>query len=77
MKVVLNTLAILGGIGGSLIVANVGLGLSHYGYVVFTIGAVAAVFLQLKEKSQRGLMLLNMYFIAVNIYGLSQRISMF
>lgn len=77
MKILLNVLAILGGIGGSVLVANIDLGWSHYGYVVFTIGAVAAVLLQVGEKTQRGLMLLNMYYIAVNLYGLSQRSAMF
>lgn len=77
VKIFLNILALLGGIGGSVLVANVDLGLSHYGYIVFTIGAVAAVLLQVGEKTQRGLMLLNMYYIAVNIYGLSERFTMF
>jgi hypothetical protein len=74
--IILNGIAIAGGVIGSVLVAA-DIGLALYGYLAFTIGTVVAIILQYGDKSQRGLMWLNVYFICVNVFGLIRRINLF
>lgn len=74
--IILNIVAIVGSVIGSILLAA-NIGMDHYGYVSFTIGATTAIFLQRGDKSQRGLMWLNVYFVCVNVFGLIRRINLF
>lgn len=74
--IILNILAIAGGMIGAILLAS-DIGMSQYGYISFTIGAIAAIILQLGDKSQRGLMWLNVFYVCVNVFGLIRRINLF
>jgi nicotinamide riboside transporter PnuC len=70
VKTFLNILAVVGGVGGSALVAA-RVDASWIGYVLFLISSLSCVALLWKESEQRGLLLLNIYFVAINIYGLT------
>lgn len=64
-----NFVAILGGMIGSLLMAS-GYQYAGYGFMFFLASSLGTIGIQRTVHSQRGLMFLNYYFIAVNIYGL-------
>lgn len=68
-RLILNTLALAGGMAGSLMVAaNVGIG--HWGYVLFLISSATSTALLWNDQAQRALLALNFFYIGVNIFGL-------
>lgn len=62
--------ALFGAIAGSALVAA-NMGLAVFGYVAFLASSIASVYLLFKTKdAPRSLMLQNLFFIGVNVFGL-------
>ena len=66
----LNVIAVLGGIIGSLIIAVGEVSIIRWGYVFFLFSAAAAATLQYRVPEQRGLLILSGFYMAVNVAGL-------
>lgn len=67
-----NTLAIGGGMIGSLLVASADMSLVRWGYFPFLVSSIAAAFIQSKHPDQRGLLVLSGFFIAINVWGIAR-----
>lgn len=57
-------------IGSILIASNAGVG--AYGYMLFLTSSITSSVLLWKDKEQRPLLALNMFYIAVNVFGLAR-----
>ena len=69
LKIALNVLTLSGGMIGSILVAsNIGVGV--YGYILFLMSSITSSVLLWSDKEQRALLALNLFYIAVNIFGL-------
>jgi len=66
---ILNILAVAGGMIGSLMVASA-IGVNQWGYVLFIISSITSSVLLWNDKPQRGLLILNIYYTGVNVFGL-------
>lgn len=65
-----STVALGGAVGGSLLVAA-NIGLAAVGYLLFLASSVAGVYLlAVTKNSPRALVLQNLFFVVVNIFGL-------
>lgn len=69
IRVVLNALMVIGGIAGSILVAN-GATTVIAGYVLFLIGSFSAVILLKNEKQFRCLLSLQIFYVGVNTFGI-------
>ncbi len=66
---ILNALALIGGMAGSILVAS-NTGVGAYGYMLFLTSSVTSSALLWNDKEQRALLALNIFYIGVNVYGL-------
>lgn len=65
----LNAIALITGMAGSIMIAsNTGAGV--YGYILFLTSSTTSSALLWKQKDQRGLLFLNIFYIGVNVFGL-------
>ena len=71
MKLLLNVLAIGGGMIGSVMVASA-TPVSAWGYVLFLMSSVTSSVLLWNDKELRGLLALNIFYIGVNVFGLAR-----
>ena len=70
IKTIANILALGGAVIGSFLVAS-NTGLNVVGYVLFLLSSISSLYLLMKTKdSPKVLMLQNIFFICVNIFGL-------
>lgn len=74
MKRIMDVLAITGNVIGALLVASKGVDIQLIGYCFFVVGAAASVWLLLKSTASKSLLFINLYFMAVNIWGIANRI---
>ena len=76
MKRLCDILAVVGNIVGAILVAlsqgHPGLGIT--GYAFFLVGAMASIWLLNHSNASKSLILINGYFIFVNIIGIATRI---
>lgn len=71
VRLILTILALAGGMIGSIMVAaNAGIG--QWGYILFLMSSVTSSALLWKDKEQRALLSLNIFYIGVNIFGLTR-----
>ena len=72
VKIILNVLAVgVRQMIGSILVASK-TGASVYGFVLFLTSSIASSMLLWNQKEQRSLLVLNLFYIGVNIFGLAR-----
>ncbi len=71
MRLVLNTIAVGGGMAGAVLVAN-GPKYAPLGYCLFLASSATSVALLWEDVQQRALLALNVFYGGVNIYGLAR-----
>jgi len=69
MKKIADVVALGGAVVGSMLVAS-NTGTAAIGYFLFLLSAVASVYLLKTTKGPGSLLLLNLFFVGVNIFGL-------
>ena len=74
MKRLMDVLAITGNVVGAALVAVNDVDIQVIGYCFFVVGAAASVWLLLKSTASKSLLFINLYFMAVNIWGIFNRI---
>lgn len=62
-------------IGSILVASNTSVG--AYGYILFLLSSVTSSALLWKDKAQRALLALNIFYIGVNIFGLTRWFGVF
>lgn len=72
-KFVMDALAMVGNMVGSLLVAVGGATESLIGYSFFLVGSIATIWLLRHSTASKSLMFITVYFMAVNIFGIFQR----
>lgn len=75
MKKLMDVLALTGNMVGALLVASVNVDTQLIGYCFFVVGAAASVWLLMYSTASRSLVFINLYFMAVNIYGIVNRVG--
>lgn len=65
----LDALAVGGSVMGSLVVAS-NLGINWLGYAFFLVGSITSVILLRRSNVNRSMVWLNLYYVAVNVFGL-------
>ena len=76
LRFVLNCIALAGGMIGSILVAS-NTSVGAYGYILFLLSSVTSSALLWKDKAQRALLALNIFYIGVNIFGLTRWFGVF
>lgn len=69
MRLIIQFLAVAPGMVGSIMIAshtNIG----QWGYVLFLLSSVATCVLLWNDKSQRAVLMLNQFYVGVNVFGL-------
>lgn len=68
-------IAVTGNVVGSVLVAgDFGKNYALAGYVCFLAGSIAAIYLLQNSNASPSLLYINVYFMAVNIFGIARRI---
>ena len=69
MKRFLDICVVAGAIGGSTLIAS-NIGMNVFGYILFLVSSVASLFLLRRSDASKSLVLVNLYFTAMNMIGI-------
>lgn len=69
MKLIADVLVVLGSLVGSTLIA-LNVGLNELGYICFIVASVFTMYLLLNSTASRSLLLVNLYFLIINVVGL-------
>ncbi len=68
-KLIADTVYLIGNMSGSILIAS-NIGLNVFGFMLFTVGSLAGVYLLKNSNASKSLLFITCYFLVVNVIGI-------